>query len=48
VGESFAVQHFHGRLYFDHGGWSVAADRIAIPLVEKTGNLWMMTRAKAR
>jgi hypothetical protein len=33
---------------FDHGGWSAAADRIAIPLVEKTGNLWMMTRSEAR
>ena len=46
VGEGFAVQHFHGRLYFDHGGWSAAADRIAIPLVEKIGNLWMMTRSR--
>jgi Tol biopolymer transport system component/DNA-binding winged helix-turn-helix (wHTH) protein len=48
VGESFVVQHFHGRLYFDHGGWSAAAGRIAIPLAEKTGNLWMMTRSEAR
>ena len=48
AGESFAVQHFHGRLYFDHGGWSAAAGSIAIPLVEKTGNLWMMTRPEAR
>jgi hypothetical protein len=48
VGEAFAVQHFHGRLSFDHGGWSVAAGRIAIPLVEKTGNLWMMSRSGGR
>jgi eukaryotic-like serine/threonine-protein kinase len=45
VGEAFAVQHFHGRLFFDHGGWSAAGGRIAIPLVEMTGNLWMMSRA---
>jgi eukaryotic-like serine/threonine-protein kinase len=44
LGESFAVQHFHGRVHFDHGGWSAAAGSIAIPLVEKTGNVWMMTR----
>jgi Tol biopolymer transport system component/DNA-binding winged helix-turn-helix (wHTH) protein len=45
VGEAFAVQHFHGRVSFEHGGWSAAAGRIAIPLVEKTGNLWMMSRS---
>ena len=32
VGEAFAVHHLHGRLSFDHGGWSAAAGRIAIPL----------------
>lgn len=48
VGEPFAVQHLHGRLSFDHGGWSAAADRIAIPLVETTGNLWMMSRSAAQ
>jgi Tol biopolymer transport system component len=48
VGEAFAVQHFHGRLSFNHGGWSAAAGRIAIPLVERTGNLWMMTRSSTR
>ena len=44
VGEVFAVQHFHGRMSFDHGGWSAAAGQIAIPLVQKTGNVWMMSR----
>ncbi len=48
VGEAFAVQHFHGRLSFDHGGWSAAAGRIAIPLVERTGNIWMMSRSGAQ
>ena len=28
VGEAFAVQHLHGRLSFEHGGWSAAAGRI--------------------
>ena len=46
VGEAFVVHHLHGRLSFDHGGWSAAAGRIAIPLVETTGNLWMMSRSR--
>ena len=45
VGEAFSVQHLHGRWFFDHFGWSAAAGRIAIPLVEMTGNLWVMSRA---
>ena len=48
VGEAFAVQHFHGRLFFDHGRFSAAAGRIAIPLVEMTGNVWMMSRSGAQ
>lgn len=48
VGEAFAVQHFHGRVSFGHGGLSAATGRIAIPLVEKTGNLWMMSRSGDR
>lgn len=48
VGEAFAVHHLHGRLSFKHGGWSAAAGRIAIPLVEMTGNLWMMSRSGSR
>jgi hypothetical protein len=42
------MQHLHGRLSFDHGGWSAAAGRIAIPLVETAGNLWLMSRADTR
>jgi Tol biopolymer transport system component len=44
VGDVFPVQHFHGLLSFGHGGWSATAGRIAISLVERTGNVWMMSR----
>jgi serine/threonine protein kinase len=42
VGEPFAVQHFHGRVSYQQGGWSAAGDRIGFVLVENTGNIWMM------
>jgi Tol biopolymer transport system component len=45
VGEPFAVQHFHGRVSYQQTGWSAAAGRIAIVLVEDTGNIWMMSRS---
>jgi serine/threonine protein kinase/Tol biopolymer transport system component len=49
VGEAFAVQHFHGRAsYQSIGGWSAAGGRIAMVLVEETGNIWMMSRSGAR
>jgi hypothetical protein len=48
VGEPFAVQHFHGRVSYQQGGWSAAAGRIAMVLVEDTGNIWMMSRSGAR
>ena len=44
TGDAFAVQHLHGRLGFGHGGWSAAGGRIALALVETTGNVWMMSR----
>jgi Tol biopolymer transport system component len=44
VGDTFPVWHFHGRLSFAHGGWSAARGRIAMSLVERTGNVWMMSR----
>jgi len=44
VGDAFPVQHFHGNLLFDHGGLSVAKDRISIALVEANGNVWVMER----
>jgi Tol biopolymer transport system component len=48
AGDVFAVHHLHGRQSFRHGGWSAAAGRIAIPLVERTGSVWMMSRDAAR
>jgi Tol biopolymer transport system component len=44
VGEAFAVQHLHGRVSFEHRGWSAAGGRIGLALVEATGNVWMMSR----
>jgi len=44
VGEAFPVQHFHGRQLFEHSGWTAAADRVVLPLVETSGDLWMMSR----
>jgi hypothetical protein len=48
VGEAFAVQHLHGRVSFRRAGWSAASGRIALALVEDTGNIWMMSRSGAR
>jgi eukaryotic-like serine/threonine-protein kinase len=47
TGEPFAVRHFHGRLRFDHKGFTLANGRIAMPLVQKTGGIWMMSRSAA-
>jgi serine/threonine protein kinase/Tol biopolymer transport system component len=48
LGEAFAVQHLHGRVSFEHGGWSAAGGRIGLALVEATGNVWLMSRSGAR
>ncbi|HVO96423.1 MAG TPA: winged helix-turn-helix domain-containing protein [Bryobacteraceae bacterium] len=48
LGDAFAIQHFHGRVSYQQGGWSAARGRIAIVLVEDTGNIWMMSRSNAR
>lgn len=48
VGGAFAVQHFHGRVSYQQGGWSAAGGRIAMVLREDTGNIWMMSRSGAR
>jgi Tol biopolymer transport system component/DNA-binding winged helix-turn-helix (wHTH) protein len=45
VGEAFAVQHLHGRVSYQQGGWSAAGGRIGMALVEATGNIWMMSRS---
>jgi Tol biopolymer transport system component/DNA-binding winged helix-turn-helix (wHTH) protein len=45
VGEAFAVQHFHGRAsYRSSDGWSAVGGRIAMVLVEESGNIWIMSR----
>ena len=48
VGEAFAVQHLHGRVSLAHWGWSAGGGRVALPLVETIGNIWMMSRSAAR
>jgi Tol biopolymer transport system component len=48
LGEVFAVQHFHGRTSFDHGGWSAAGGRIALALGEATGSIWTMSPSGRR
>ena len=45
VGEPFAVQHFHGRLSYEDGGWAVANGKIIFGLVDGRENVWMMSRA---
>lgn len=45
VGEPFPVQHFHGRLLFDHETWSVAKDRIVMALAQAKGDVWVMSRS---
>ncbi len=47
VGEVFAVQHFHGRTAFNHGGWSAAGGRIALALGEATGSIWTIRATKS-
>jgi serine/threonine protein kinase len=48
AGDAFSVQHLHGRVSYQHGGWSVAGGRIALVLAEDTGNIWMMSRSSLR
>ncbi len=48
VGDPFAVQHLHGRVSYTPGfGFSAAGGRIAMLLVEDTGNIWVMSRSAA-
>jgi hypothetical protein len=48
VGDPFEVQHLHGRASYRERGWSAAAGRIVMPLVEETGSIWMMSPTAAR
>ena len=45
VGQAFAVQHFHGRVAYQQGGWSAAGGRIGLVLAEASGNIWTMSRS---
>jgi Tol biopolymer transport system component/DNA-binding winged helix-turn-helix (wHTH) protein len=49
LGQSFAVQHFHGRrrFFYKQGGWSAAGGHIAVVLRENMGHIWMMSRRGA-
>ncbi len=47
VGAPFPVQHFHGRVSYQLGGWSATADQIGFVLAEETGNIWKMSRSNA-
>ena len=47
AGEAFALQHLHGRVSYQQGGWSAAGGRVGLVLVEHTGNIWMMSRSSA-
>jgi Tol biopolymer transport system component/predicted Ser/Thr protein kinase len=48
AGEPFPVLHLHGRVSYQHTGWSVAGGRIALALNEASGSIWMMSRTGAR
>ncbi len=45
VGNVFEVAHFHGRLRFEHKGFSLSDGRVSIALAEKIGSIWMMSRS---
>jgi len=48
AGDAFPVQHLHGRVSYQFGGWSAAAGRLAMLLLEGTGNIWTMSRSDGR
>ena len=48
VGDAFAVQHFHGQVSYQHGGWSPSRARIAMGLDDSSENSWMMSRSSVR
>jgi Tol biopolymer transport system component len=48
AGDAFPVLHLHGRVTYQRSGWSAAGGRIAMVLLEQTGNIWMMSRSKER
>jgi Tol biopolymer transport system component len=44
-GEALAVQHFHERPMDPSRVWSAAGGRIAVTLMENSGNVWLMSRS---
>jgi Tol biopolymer transport system component len=44
LGDAFAAHHFHQRPALQQLGWSLQGGRVAMTLMESTGNIWMMTR----
>jgi Tol biopolymer transport system component/DNA-binding winged helix-turn-helix (wHTH) protein len=44
VGEAFPAHHFHQGALLQQLGWSLQGGRLAVTLMENTGNLWLMTR----
>jgi hypothetical protein len=46
LGDPFAVQHLHGRIWFNHGALSAAGGRIALGMVESASNIWLMSRER--
>ncbi len=45
LGEAVGVQHFHERPMNPYRLWSAAGGRMAVTLMEYSGNVWLMSRA---
>lgn len=48
IGDAFPVQHFHDRPMSPIRLWSAAGGRIAVTLMETSGNIWLMSRSQTR
>lgn len=48
VGDPFAAHHFHDRLRVQYLGWSLAEGRVAMALMELTGNILMLSPSGGR
>ena len=44
MGEAVGVQHFHERAMHGFRIWSAAGGRLAVTLMENSGNVWLMSR----
>jgi len=47
-GAAFSAYHFHQRPALQHLGWSLQGGRLAMVLMETTGNVWMMSQPGSR